>query len=226
MKHASCFAVVSLVAAVVIGAPCPADEYKGKRFEGVSFAESTFERCNFYHALIRNSQANYLGVEYLTASQAKLDNVKLDRARIRNLSLTAGVAWTGGKLSGSLNGVELRDLKLERCPSRDIALTNMDIYDMDCRDLSIRDLSVDDLEAYSASFEDIESRYSQWRNVDLTYARMERVDLRGGQLSNWDLTGVRASRCDLRNARFDNCDISGLEINGYDIEELIRKAGR
>lgn len=189
--------------------------YVGKRFERVSFAGASFQACDMSRASFRDCPLGGWRVENGSGSATSWERVGLPGASLNDVALT-GVKWYRGRLSGRLESVELPGLQLYRCSGREVGIEYGTLEGLSVESLTARNLQMRSVDARGARFEAVSAQDSRWRNADLRSAQMYDVDLQSARLD----------RCDLRNARLENCEIRGLKINGYDIEELIRKAGR
>jgi len=200
-------------------------DQRDKRFVKVSFSGAGFERCSFTRARIEDSTGDYLAIRGLSGYEPLWENLTLSRPKLYNLQLT-DADWRGGKLTGRVQGVQAPGVKLYRCHARDVDIEYSELRSLSCRHLDLWDLAVYSMQINGARLEHVNARSLRWRDGDLSDAQLERVSLRDARIDNCNLSGARLERCSLRNARLRNCDISGLVIDGYNIEELIRKAKR
>lgn len=197
----------------------------GAVFISTNLREAGFERSDLSSAKLRDSKLDAISLTDVVGDGLQAQRLTLTRPKLSSSSLTA-LEWDSGTLSGRLQNIEITGLKLYRCGSRDLLLDHLTGRDLVATGLDIDGLRASDCELSDVQLSNVQMPASRWSRVEAQRSRLEDVELQDSRLDDCDLSYVRAEGCDLSHARFDRCDLRGLVINGYDIEELIRRAER
>jgi uncharacterized protein YjbI with pentapeptide repeats len=191
-------------------------DLRATMYDTCTLTEIELRECKFRTLKCLRCSGEGLSVEDSEFSGLSLSTTKLRDPVASGLEIRGGKFERGSLQDCQFTSVELKYLTLERCGGDGLSMSSA----------HLRNLRLERLELPDWRCEGLDADGCQFSSSDFSDARIENCEFRDSRFSRGSLRGARFSGTDFSDVRLENCDIRGLVINGVNIEELIRKAGR
>lgn len=190
--------------------------FKEAKFSRSDFAAATFDTCLFDTAYLHDPKGSELKIEGGELSKLSLRDTKLPNTYWYGVEAREGKFERGTLEDSSFDNVVLDEMKFERCQARRQYWRNCDMRELYFDHVDMPDARFDSVTARNGRFDYSDFSWGRVSNCEFDTTRFERGSMRGAGFWGTDFTDVR----------LDGCNIHGMTINGIDVEEALRKAGR
>ena len=205
-------------------------QFRGSVFEGSRLSRVTFDKSSMRTANLREIKAIQCTFRDADLSQSDmaaavleacdLGGVRLDRARLRQLTADPSTRFTGATLDEAdltralLDGVDFSNASLKRAILDAASLKRSILTDVNLRGArflrtALNEAHLNGADLRDSDFEDADLRGASLRNADLRGASLTRTCLHGT-----DLEGARVDWERLSHAEFEPEDLLGSILHG------------